>query len=106
MRNKIMGWRDVPGNAASDITNFGLNRSGLEGSLYIQIQCNGSYTNMPSTSQINTAAASFPASLGLDLYVADETNDCPNAYAALNSVGTIVHSTNRPAKTMLTIHHL
>ncbi len=104
MRNKVMSWHDVPANAASDITNFGLNRSGLEGSLHIQIQCNGSYSNMPSTNQINTAAASFPASLGLDLYVADETNDCPSAYAALKSVGTIVHSANRQVRTIVTIN--
>src|SRR5260370_28585465 len=104
MRNKIMGWRDVPANAASDIINFGLNRSGLEGSLHIQIQCNGPYTHLPSASQIHTAAASFPASLGLDLYVADETNDCPGAFAALKSVGTIVHSANRQVRTMVTIN--
>src|SRR6266446_181100 len=104
MRNKVMSWHDVPANAASDITNFGLNRSGLEGSLHIQIQCNGSYINMPATSQINTAVASFPPSLGLDLYVADETNDCPGANAALKSVGTIVHSANRKVKTMMTIN--
>src|SRR6266403_323784 len=45
MRNKVMGWVDVADNASSDITNFGLNRSGLNAYYLIEIQCNGSYTN-------------------------------------------------------------
>src|SRR5882672_11446462 len=72
MRNKVMGWYDVAANAPSDMTNFGLNRSGLDGSYFIGIQCNGSYSSIPSTSQINTAAANYPAGLGLDFYLADE----------------------------------
>src|SRR5260370_36593 len=87
MRNKVMGWHDGAANATSDITNFGLSRSGLDGYYRIQIQCNGSYTSLPSTSQINTAAANFPGGLGLDLYVADETNDCPSAYTAIKTIG-------------------
>ena len=30
MRNKVMGWYDVATNASSDVTNFGLDRSGLD----------------------------------------------------------------------------
>jgi len=64
MRNKVMGWYDPAGNASSDVTNMGLNRSGLDSYYYIGIQCNGAYSSIPSTSQINTAAANFPAGLG------------------------------------------
>src|SRR6266704_551221 len=67
MRNKVMGWHDVAANTASDITDFGLNRSGLDSYYFIGIQCNGSYSSLPSTSQINAAATNFPAGLPLDL---------------------------------------
>src|SRR6266478_3902024 len=56
-RNKVMGWYDDAARATSDVTNFGLNRSGLDNYYYIGIQCNGSYSSIPSTSQINAAAA-------------------------------------------------
>jgi hypothetical protein len=59
MRNKVMGWYDVAANASSDIANFGLNRSGLDGYYFIGIQCNGSASSTPSTSQINAAAANL-----------------------------------------------
>ena len=102
MRNKVM--YGVAGDASSDVKNFGLNRSGLGGFYFIGIQCDGSYSNIPSTNQINTAAANFPASLDLDLYVADELNGCPSAYTALKTMGTNVHAANRSVKTIMTIN--
>jgi hypothetical protein len=104
MRNKVMSWVDVAANASSDITNFGLNRSGLNAYYLIEIQCNGSYSNIPSTSEINTAAASFTAGLALDFYLADELNGCPSSYTALKTMGTNVHAANRSVKTMMTIN--
>jgi Domain of unknown function (DUF4091) len=104
MRNKVMSHYDVGANAASDMTNFGLNRSGLEGYYYIGIQCNGSYSSLPSTSQINTAAANFPAGLPLDFYVADELNGCSSAYTALKTMGTNAHAANRSVKTIMTVN--
>jgi len=104
MRNKVMSWHDVAANTASDITDFGLNRSGLDGYYFVGIKCNGSYSNIPSTGQINIAAANFPAGLGLDLYVADEANDCPSAYTVLKAIGIAAHSANRSVKTMMTIN--
>src|SRR5581483_4504565 len=83
MRNKVMGWEVVAANAASDITKFGLNRSGLNNTHPTGIQCNGSYKNLPSTSQINAVAANFPPGLNLDFYVADELEACANAYSVL-----------------------
>jgi hypothetical protein len=103
MRNKVMGWYDLAANASSDMTNFGLNRSGLDGYYFIGIQCNGSYSTIPSTSQINAAAANFPAGLPLDLYLADELNGCPSAYAPLKTAGANAHAANRSVKTMMTI---
>jgi Domain of unknown function (DUF4091) len=102
MRNKVT--YDVAANASSDVTNFGLNRSGLNGYYFIGIQCNGSYSSLPSTSQINTAAANFPAGLGLDLYVADELNGCSSAYPALKTMGTNAHAANRSVKTIMAIN--
>jgi hypothetical protein len=104
MRNKVMGWYDVATNAASDMTNFGLNRSGLDGYYFIGIQCNGSYSSIPSTSQINAAAANFPAGLGLDFYLADELNGCTSDYTAIKTMGTNAHAANRSVKTMMTIN--
>src|SRR6266404_4109321 len=95
MRNKVMGWYDMPANASSHVTNFGLNRSGLDGSYFIGIQCNGSYSSIPSTSQINAAAANFPAGLGLDFYLADELNGCTSDYTALKTMGANAHAANR-----------
>jgi len=94
----------VSANASSDVTNFGLNRSGLDGSYFIGIQCNGSFSSLPSTSQINAAAASFPAGLALDFYVADELIGCPSAYSALKTMGTNAHAANRSVKTIMTLN--
>jgi hypothetical protein len=104
MRNKVMGWYDVAANASSDVTNLGLNRSGLDGYYYIGIQCNGSYSSLPSTSQINTAAANFPAGLGLDFYLADELNGCTGDYTAIRTMGANAHAANRSIKTMMTLN--
>ena len=102
MRNKVMGWVDVAADASSDKTNLGLNRSGLNAYNLIEIQCNGSFSSIPSTSQINAAAANFPAGLALDFYVADELNGCPSAYPALKTMGTNAHAANPSVKTIMT----
>jgi hypothetical protein len=104
MRNKVMGWYDAAANAFPDMSNFGLNRSGLDSYYYIGIQCNGSYSSIPSTSQINAAAANFPAGLGLDLYLSDELNGCPSANAPLKTAGANAHAANRSVKTMVTLN--
>lgn len=104
MRNKVMGWYDVAANASSDMTNFGLNRSGLDSYYYIGIQCNGSYSSIPSTSQIDAAAANFPAGLALDFYLADELNGCSGDYTPLKTMGTNAHAANRSVKTLMTIN--
>jgi hypothetical protein len=104
MRNKVMGWYDVAANASSDVTNLGLNRSGLDGYYYIGIQCNGSYSSLPSTSQINAAAANFPAGLPLDFYLADELNGCTGDYSPIKTMGANAHAANRSVKTMMTIN--
>ncbi len=104
MRNKVMGWYDATANASSDMTNFGLNRSGLDNNYFIGIQCNGSSSSLPSTSQINAAADNFPAGLGLDFYLADELNGCSSDYTAIKTMGTNAHAANRSVKTMMTLN--
>jgi hypothetical protein len=104
MRNKVMGWYDAAANASSDITSFGLNRSGLDNYYYIGIQCNGSYSSIPSTSQINAAAANFPAGLGLDFYIADELNGCTSDYTSVRTMAANAHAANRSVKTIFTLN--
>jgi hypothetical protein len=104
MRNKVMGWYDVASNSTSDVTGMGLNRSGLDSYYYIGIQCNGAYSSIPSTTQINTAAANFPAGLGLDFYMADELNGCSGDYSDIRTLGANAHAANRSVKTMMTLN--
>src|SRR5262249_33956583 len=92
MRNKVMGWYDNASSAASDIANFGLNRSGLDGLYFIGMQCNGSYSSLPSAAQLASAAATFPAGLPLDLFPADELNGCTGYYAPLKTLATSAHA--------------
>src|SRR5262249_21557982 len=66
MRNKFMGWYDTTANAASDINTYGLNRSGLNAFHPVAIKCNGTHNNLPTTSQINAAAATLPPGIALD----------------------------------------
>ena len=104
MRNKVMSWVDAATDATSDMTNSGLNRAGLDGYYHFQVKCDGSHTSIPSTGQIEAAAANFPVTLALDLYVGDELNDCPNDYPVLKAIGARVHAANRSVKTILTVN--
>jgi hypothetical protein len=104
MRNKVMSWYDEVSTASGDVANLGLNRSGLDGSSFIGIQCNGLYTSLPSTSQINAAAARYPVGLALDFYVGDELNGCTDDHAAIRTVGVNAHAANRGVKTMMTLN--
>src|SRR6267143_1679221 len=104
MRNKVMGWVDMAANASSDMTTFGLNRSGLDYYYFIGIRCDGSYSSIPSTSQISAAAANFPTGLPLDLYLADELNCCPNAYTPLKTVATNAHAASGGVKTIIALN--
>ncbi len=104
MRNMVMWWVDMAANASSDMTTFGLNRSGLDYYYSIGIRCDGSYVSLPSTSQISAAAANFPTGLPLDLYLADELNGCPNAYTPLKAVATNAHAASGGVKTIMTIN--
>src|SRR5579859_372184 len=104
MRNKVMSWYDTASNSASDISNMGLNRSGLDNYYYIGIQCGGSYSSLPSTSQINSAAANFPSGLALDFYVADELNGCTGDYSPIQTLASNAHAANPPVKLMMTLN--
>ena len=105
MRNKVMYWVDLAANAASDIPNFGLNRSGLEYYYYIGILCDGTYNYIPSISEINAAAANFPVGGGgVDFFVGDELNDCPLADQKLVEMGLNAHAANPNVKTILTLN--
>jgi Glycoside hydrolase 123 N-terminal domain len=104
MRNKVMSWFDEAANASADKTNAGLNRSGLDYYLHFQVKCNGTHGRFPSASEIDSAAAKFPETLALDIYVGDELNNCPEGYPALKTIGAQVHATNRSVKTILTVN--
>ena len=104
MRNKVMSWFDDPSSASSDRSDAGLNRSGIDAYYHFQVKCSGAHTDFPSAKEIDSAAAKFPETLALDLYVGDELNDCPEGYAALKTVASRVHAANRPVKTILTVN--
>ena len=104
MRNKVMSWFDEAANASADEADAGLNRSGIDRYQHFQVKCNGSHTNLPTTKEIDAAAANFPETLALDLYVGDELNDCPDGYAVLKTVASSVHAANRTVKTILTVN--
>jgi hypothetical protein len=104
MRNKVMSWFDEAANASADKTNAGLNRSGLDFYLRFQVKCNGTHGKFPSASEIDSAAAKFPETLALDLYVGDELNNCPEGYPALKTIGAELHAANRAVKTILTVN--
>ena len=102
MHNKVMSCCDAAAKASSDISNSGLNRFGLNLFYIVGITCDGSYNTLPSASQINAAAANLPEGLSLDLYVADELNNCQGAYTPLKTVGTNAHAANPSVKTIMT----
>ena len=104
MRNKVMSWVDSAENVSANRTTSGQNRTGLDAYHHINIKCDGTHGKIPTTSQINAAAANFPEDLALDLYVGDELNDCPNAYPTLKAIGARVHAANRNIKTMITLN--
>ena len=104
MRNKVMSWFDDAANASSDNSNAGLNRSGLDGYIHVQVKCDGTHSKFPSKIEIDSAAAKFPETLPLDLYVGDELNDCPEGYTALKTIGAQLHGANRTVKTILTVN--
>src|SRR5882672_4027123 len=95
MRNKVRSWVDSAENVSANRTTSGQNRTGLDAYHHINIKCDGTHGKIPTTSQINAAAANFPEDLALDLYVGDELNDCPNAYPTLKAIGARVHAANR-----------
>ncbi|HXJ12212.1 MAG TPA: hypothetical protein VNH19_08055, partial [Candidatus Limnocylindrales bacterium] len=104
MRNKVMSWFDEAANASSDKSNSGLNRSGLDAYFHFQVKCDGTHDKIPSAKEIDSAAAKFPETLPLDLYVGDELNNCPEGYAALKTIGSQAHAANRAVKTILTVN--
>ena len=104
MRNKVMSWYDVASNASADVSNMGLNRSGLDSYYYIGIQCSGSFSSLPSTSQINSAAANFPSGLPLDFYVADELNGCTGDYSPIRTLAANAHAANPQVKLGMTLN--
>ncbi|HET6929522.1 MAG TPA: hypothetical protein VFI45_04320 [Candidatus Acidoferrum sp.] len=104
MRDKVMSWFDEAANAASDKSDSGLNRSGLDAYFHFQVKCDGTHSKFPSPGEIDSAAARFPQALPLDLYVGDELNDCPQGYAALKTIGAQVHAATRAVKTILTVN--
>ena len=112
MRNKLMYWSDVPGNAAQDITAFGLIRSGLEYYHSFAIPCSEPNPmpsgSIPSASQIGFWAATYPAGLPVDIYVLDEWNEAAMCTSAARqdvmTTATNAHTANPSVKTIMTAY--
>jgi hypothetical protein len=92
MRNKVMSRYDDAVSAVTDMATLGMNRVGLDGSFYIGMQCNGTFSSLPSQAQIAAAAATFPLGLPLDEYVADELNGCSGDDASLKTLARNLHA--------------
>jgi Domain of unknown function (DUF4091) len=92
LRNNIAPWETSVSQASSEVTSYGLNHAGLDGTYYIGIQCNGSYTTIPTQAQIAALAATYPAGLPLDFYVADENTGCTASYPPIQQVATNAHA--------------
>lgn len=101
MRNKVMGWYDLPQDAPIDISRFGLSRSGLKLSNKIGARCDN-LVPAPETKQVNAVAGNYPAGLSLDFYAGDEINGCSKAYPMLIATGKNVHAANFNVKTLIT----
>ena len=104
MRNKVMAWHNAAESISADRTDFGLNRAALDGYHHIQINCDGTHGPIPSTDQLNVAAAKFPNELSLDLYVGDELNECKNAHPILKQIGLRAHAVGHGIKTAITLN--
>ncbi len=112
MRNKLMYWSDVPGNAAQDITTFGLIRSGLEYYHSFAIPCSEPNPmpsgSIPGASQIGSWAATYPAGLPVDIYVLDEWNEAAMCTSAARqdvmTTATNAHTANPSVKTIMTAY--
>jgi len=83
--------------------NFGLNRSGLDGSYFIGFSATDPIAAFLNKSD-QRGGSEFSGRLGLDFYLADELNGCTSDYTALKAIGTNVHAANRSVKTMMTIN--
>ena len=112
MRNKLMYWSDVPGNAAQDITTFGLIRSGLEYYHSFAIPCSEPNPmpsgSIPGASQIGSWAATYPAGLPVDIYVLDEWNEAAMCTSAARqdvmTTANNAHTANPSVKTIMTAY--
>jgi hypothetical protein len=113
MRNKLMYWSDVPGDAAWDTATFGLIRSGLEYYQNFSIPCDETQTqqqvqNIPSTSQINAWAATYPARLPLDIHVSDESGESGScttyAYQDMATTASNAHMATPYVETIVTAY--
>jgi hypothetical protein len=91
LRNKVMPWYEPASAARSNRSKWGLNRSGLDNYSFIGMKCNGSYTSLPTASQIRKWAAGSPSGLSLDFYPADEISGCTAAYEPLTTLAKNAH---------------
>lgn len=107
LRNKVMPWYDQPAsNAPSDITNLGLNRSGLDWYNYSESSTCGTWpTPIATSANLTSSASNFPSGLPLSLYIGDELNGCTGAgLTYLQTIATNAHGATPPVKTIATFN--
>jgi len=90
MRHKIMPARIwMPSFAASEIANFGLNRTGLP--YYGAATCS-SMARAPSVSDIQSQVAQYPPGVFLDIFPADEIGGCTAIYPTIKQWAQNAHA--------------
>jgi Domain of unknown function (DUF4091) len=90
LRHKIMPaqiW--TPSFAASEIANFGLNRTGLP--YYGSATCS-SMAPAPSISEVESQTMQYPPELSLDLFPADEIGGCTAIYPTIKQWAQNAHA--------------
>ena len=93
IRNRIFNMNYSTVQVSSFTSTLGLSRAGLGGAFgWNFVNCNGSLNDaIPSQAAIAAVVATYPRTIPLDLYAADENIGCPNSYANIQLLANHAH---------------
>jgi hypothetical protein len=100
MRNKIVPWLTEPADSASNVSNFGMNRTALE--FYGSASCS-SMSPPPSVATLQSAMAANSSTVPqFDLYPVDELDGCSAIYPTLQQWARNAHAAGASIMAVLT----